>query len=101
MKGLLEELEEKSGTVEVMCDSCSTIKLSKSPVMHRRIKHIDVRFHYIRELVNRDIIQLKFCGIKEQLADMMTKPLTLAAFEFTREEIGVRDVKQETECFLV
>lgn len=95
MKGLLEELEEKAGTVKIMCDNCLAIKLSKNPVMHRRTKHIDVRFHYIRELVNSEVIRLKFCGTKEQLADMMTKPLSLAAFEFIREEIGVRNVKQE------
>ena len=65
--------------------------------MHRRTKHIDVRFHYIRELVNKDIIRLNFCGTKEQLADMMTKPLSLAAFEFIREEIGVKDLKQEAQ----
>ncbi|KAI3501210.1 hypothetical protein L1887_29073 [Cichorium endivia] len=95
LKGLFEEIEEKAGTVEVLCDNCSAIKLSKNPVMHRRTKHIDVRYHYIRELVNKEIIKLKFCGTNEQLADMMTKPLTLATFEFIREEIGVRDVKQE------
>ncbi|KAL4567103.1 hypothetical protein LXL04_022677 [Taraxacum kok-saghyz] len=95
LKGLLEELEERAGTVEVMCDNCSAIKLSKNPVMHRRTKHIDVRYHYIRELVNKYIIKLKFCGTKEQLADMMTKPLTLAAFKITREEIGVKNIKQE------
>lgn len=83
------------GTVEVMYDNCSTIKLSKNPVMHRRTKHIDVRYHYIRELVNKGVIKLKFCGTKEQLTDMMTKPLTSATFEFIREEIRVRDVKQD------
>ncbi|XP_042757982.1 secreted RxLR effector protein 161-like [Lactuca sativa] len=97
LKGILEEVEENTGTVEVMCDNCSTIKLSKNPIMHRRTKYIDVRFHYIRELVNKDIIRLNFCGTKEQLADMMTKPLSLAAFEFIREEIGVKDLKQEAQ----
>lgn len=47
LKGLLEEHEEKAGTVEVMCDNCSTIKLSKNLVMHRRsTNHIDICFHY-------------------------------------------------------
>lgn len=46
LKGLLEDLsDEKVGTVEIQCDNSSTIKLSKNPVMHRRTKHIDVRYH--------------------------------------------------------
>ncbi|KAJ9542980.1 hypothetical protein OSB04_029486 [Centaurea solstitialis] len=51
---LLEEHEEKVGTVEIICDNSSTIKLSKDPVMHQITKHIDVCFHYIRELVNKE-----------------------------------------------
>ncbi|XP_076896548.1 secreted RxLR effector protein 161-like [Bidens hawaiensis] len=69
LKGLMEELLgeaigvmeiqcDNSSTIklskmEIQCDNSSTIKLSKNPVMHRRTKHIEVRFHYLRELVNR------------------------------------------------
>ncbi|GJV61499.1 putative RNA-directed DNA polymerase [Tanacetum coccineum] len=99
LKGLVEELEEKAGTVEVMCDNSSTIKLSKNPVMHRRTKHIDVRFHYIRELVNKDVVQLKFCRSEEQLADLMTKPLKLSVFEFIRGKIRVQEDDLPSEYY--
>lgn len=95
MKGLLEELEEKARTMEIMCDSFLAIKLLKNLAMHRRTKHIDVSFHYSRELVNKDIIQLRLCRTKEHLEHIITKLLTLNVFELIRKEIGVQDVKQE------
>jgi len=67
---------QKKRTI-VMCDNNSTIKLSKNHVMHGRSKHIDVRFHFLREFANNGIIKLLHCGLEEQTADMMTKPLKL------------------------
>ncbi|KAL8155990.1 hypothetical protein AgCh_001157 [Apium graveolens] len=49
-------------TTVIFCDNSSTIKLSKNPVMHGRNKHIDVRYHFLRELVNDGIVQLQFCA---------------------------------------
>nr|XP_043615994.1 secreted RxLR effector protein 161-like [Erigeron canadensis] len=96
LKGLLEDLGEKiSGPLEVLCDNSSSIKLSKNPVMHRRTKHIDVRFHYLRDLVNQDVVKLKFCKTEDQLADVMTKPIKLATFVQMREWMGVQEIKPE------
>lgn len=90
LTGLLEEIkDEKLGPVLIKCDNSSTIKLSKNPVMHRRTKHIDVRFHYLRNLVNEGRIQLVFCPTTEQLADVMTKPVKLESFEKMRRMLGV------------
>ncbi|KAJ0910984.1 putative RNA-directed DNA polymerase [Helianthus annuus] len=95
LKGLHEDLEEKpGGAIGIMCDNSSTIKLSKNPVIHRRTKHIDVRFHYLRDLVNQETVQLEFCRTEEQLADGMTKPLKLDAYVQIRNKIGVQEIKQ-------
>jgi len=73
----------------IWCDNSSTIKLSKNPVMHGRSKHIDVRFHFLRDLVNDGIIQLLHCRTQEQIADLMTKALKVETFQKLREELGV------------
>lgn len=73
----------------IYCDNSSTIKLSKNSVMHGRSKHIDVRFHFLRELVQDGTIKLVHCGTKEQIADLMTKPLQLDAFLKLRNRLGV------------
>ena len=67
----------------------SAIQLSKHNLFHRKRKHIDTRYHFIRELVNDGQIFVLFCGSKEQLADMCTKPLGTCTFEFQREHLGI------------
>ena len=57
LRGLMEDLgERKEGAIEILCDNTSTIKLYVNPVMHRRTKHIDVKFHYLRQLVSKEEI---------------------------------------------
>ncbi len=52
MQRILKELgHDQKDSITMMCDNSSTIKLSKNPVMHGRSKHIDVHFHFLRELV--------------------------------------------------
>lgn len=90
LKGLPEEIKNEAiESVEIKCDNSSTIKLSKNPVMHRRTKHIDVRFHYLKNLVNDKKIQLTFCSTQDQVADVMTKPVKLEVFEKMRRMLGV------------
>ena len=57
--------------------------------MHGRSKHIDVRFHFLRDLTMDGIVKLEFCGSKDQLADIMTKLLTLEVFTRLKELLGV------------
>ncbi|XP_047149161.1 secreted RxLR effector protein 161-like [Vigna umbellata] len=67
----------RSKQILVLCDSSSTIKLSENPVFHGRSKHIDVRFHFLRDLVKEGRIKLDYCNTQNQIAYMMTKPLKL------------------------
>ena len=63
MKRILKELgHSDGGCTTVMCDNSSTIKLSKNPVMHGRSKHIDVRFHFLRNLTKEGTIEFVHCG---------------------------------------
>ncbi|CAL9003639.1 unnamed protein product [Prunus brigantina] len=78
------------GPTVVYCDNVSTIKLSKNPVMHGRSKHIDVRFHFLRNLVKDEVVELLQCSTQEQVADVMTKPLKLEVFQKLRDLMGVR-----------
>ena len=45
----------------MLCDNNSSIKLSKNPIMRRRNKHIDVKFHFLRDLTRDGVIELKYC----------------------------------------
>jgi hypothetical protein len=57
--------------------------------MHGRSKHIDVRFHFLRELANDGVIELLHCGSEDQIADVMTKPLKLDSFQKFRRLMGM------------
>ena len=73
----------------IYCDNNLAISLSKNHLFHKKSKHIDTRFHFIHELVNDGDITLSFCGSKDQLADIFTKPLGKNVFEFQREKLGI------------
>lgn len=90
LKRVLQMLGSNQGkTTIIHCDSSSAIKLSKNPVMHGRSKHNDVRFHFLRELTRDGIVELEHCATHEQLADIMTKPLKLDAFQKLRNMLGI------------
>jgi len=79
-KGLLKELSVLSNDVIVYSDSQSAIHLCKNPVFHERTKHIDVRLHFIRDIVSQDIVKLEKVLSEYNPSDMGTKVLTLAKF---------------------
>jgi len=90
LRRILEELQfyQHEPTV-IHCDNSSTIKLSRNPVLHGRSKHIDVRYHFLRNLVTEKIIDLVYCRSEDQVADILTKSLKLKAFEKLRGLLGV------------
>eukprot|EP00253_Pinus_taeda_P025888 PITA_25888 len=102
MRRMLKSLcqEQAKGTV-FFCDNSSAIALSNNFVFHKRTKHIDTKFHYIRELVDNGEIVLKHCRTQEQVADILTKPLSQKSFEFLRKCLGMTNnpaVEIKGEC---
>nr|KYP67631.1 Retrovirus-related Pol polyprotein from transposon TNT 1-94 [Cajanus cajan] len=85
---------ERKESITILCDnnSGSTIQLSKNPVFHGRSKHIAVKLHFLRDLVDDHVVQLKYCNTQEQVADIMTKAVKLEQFEKLRQMLGVVDI---------
>ena len=73
-------MEEDEGII-FHFDRSSAIQLSRNPIFHGKSKHIHVRFHFLRDLVNDGVVELKYCNTQEQIADFMKKPLKLEQFE--------------------
>jgi hypothetical protein len=61
--------------VELTVDNQSALALAKNPVFHERSKHVRVRYHFIRECLVEGSIKARYINIKDQLADLLTKPL--------------------------
>ncbi|KAA0025390.1 Copia protein [Cucumis melo var. makuwa] len=79
-------------TVTLYCDSMSVIDISKNPVQHSRTKHIDIKHHFIRELIEGEVVVLKHVRSSLQLVDIFTKPLDVSSFEHLRAGLGLRDI---------
>ena len=73
----------------ILCDNKSTIAMTRNPVYHGRTKHIDIRAHFIRELVADGVISLEFCGTEKQMADIFTKSLMRSKHEEFRRQLRV------------
>lgn len=82
---LLRDMGENTKSVQLLVDNQSAISLMNSRGMHRRTKHIDVKYHFIRDLCERDIIVVDYVPTYDQLADILTKPLPRVTFEKQRD----------------
>ena len=92
LRKILQDVQQDSKTPTVIhCDNMSAIAMTKNPVFHSRTKHIEIRYHFIRELVERGEIKMEFCKTEEQLADIFTKPIATEKFIKFRDMLGVQD----------
>lgn len=89
MKQMLSDYGIAQTTMVVYCDNKSAIDISKNPVQHSRTKHIDIRHHFIRDLVEEKIICLEHISTENQLADILTKPLDPTRFDSLRKSLGI------------
>ena len=64
----------------IHCDNQSCVKFLKNPVFHEKSKHIQIKYHYIRDMVQWGAVKLRYVVTKEQIADVLTKPLARVKF---------------------
>ena len=84
--GFLKEIQMKIKLpVTVDCDNMSAIAVSKNDGKYQRTKHIDIRHHFVRDLVKKGILQVTWVPTKSQLADVLTKCVTTNQFENLRK----------------
>ncbi|GKA20622.1 retrovirus-related pol polyprotein from transposon TNT 1-94 [Tanacetum coccineum] len=82
--------------IPIYRDNKSAIALSCNNVQHSRSKHIDIRFHFIKEHVENGVIELYFVNTEYQLADIFTKALARERIEFLINKLGMRSFMPET-----
>ncbi|WVZ50031.1 hypothetical protein U9M48_001330 [Paspalum notatum var. saurae] len=93
MKATLSDFGLRFGRIPLLVDSTSAISVAKNPVLHSRTKHIDVRFHFLRDHYEKGDIDLIHVVSANLLADIFTKPLEFDAFTRLRGELGVLQVE--------
>ncbi|CAL9009981.1 unnamed protein product [Prunus brigantina] len=85
-------LEDFTVATPLNCDNTSAIAITKNPIFHKKTKHINRRYHYIKEALQHGVIDLIYCPTKEQVADIFTKALAREQFSYLRELLGVKSV---------
>ena len=73
---------------------CYTICLSKNPILHSRAKHIEIKHHFIRDYVQKGVLDIQFIDINHQWADIFTKPLTVERFNFIKINLNMHFVSE-------
>lgn len=89
LKGLFAEFSPNQKVIEVYCDSQSAIHLAKDQLHHERTKHIDIRYHFIRDIILQGSVTMKKIPTTDNPADMMTKSLPLTKFTHCTNLVGL------------
>jgi hypothetical protein len=85
----MSDFGEEYTHVPLQCDSTSAISVAKNPVLYSKTKHIEVRYHFLRDNVEKGKITLIHVPTHDQLADTFTKPLDQETFIHLQGELGV------------
>ena len=69
------------------------MKLSKNTVFHDKSKHIEIKYTYIRDMVQRGVVKLQYVVTEEHIANVLMKPLARMKFKYFREKLGVLQIE--------
>ena len=73
----------------IYCDNQSCIKLTENPVFHDRSKHIEIKYHFIKDCVQKGAVKLEYIPTDEQVADILTKALPRGKHDYFSDKMGV------------
>ncbi|PKA48313.1 Retrovirus-related Pol polyprotein from transposon TNT 1-94 [Apostasia shenzhenica] len=92
IRRILTDLHQpQEEATNIFCDNMGAILMAKNPCQHGRAKHIDIKYHFIREMVSKGAIEMKSCSTHDQVADILTKALPSQKFINFRKCLGVCD----------
>ena len=73
----------------IHCDNQSCVQMSVNLAFHDKSKHIEIRYHFIRDMVQKGAVALQYISTDDQTADLLTKPLHRVKFEYFHGRLGV------------
>jgi hypothetical protein len=89
MKHQLEDYQIRISSIPLLCDNTAAICLSKNPILHSRAKHVEIKHHFIRDYVQKGVIEIQFIDTEHQWADIFTKPLAIDRFNFIKKNLNM------------
>lgn len=82
---------DSNAAVKIYKDNQGSIALAKNPEFHKRTKHIDIRYHFVREKVEDNQVVLEYCPTQDMLAEVMTKPTPATQFALLELNSSYKD----------
>ncbi|MCO5606455.1 hypothetical protein L7F22_060643 [Adiantum nelumboides] len=99
LRSMLEDIGINISTpTKIFCDNLSSIYLANNPILHARTKHIEVHYHFTREKVLEGKVTLIHCSTDNQVADIFTKPLSIAKFHMLKNKLLVGKCSPVQSC---
>lgn len=96
LKRITNELTQNQfKAADLFVDNQSAIRLAKNPEFHKSCKHIDVRYHFVREKLMEGIFTLNYVRSEDQLADIFTKALPKVRFQNLRSKLGITSIESK------
>jgi hypothetical protein len=90
LKGLFGEFGRMQDKVKLLCDSQSAIHLAKNPAYHSKTKHIPIKYHFVRQVIDEGGVSLEKVHTKENCTDMFTKPVLLEKLQWCLASLGLQ-----------
>jgi hypothetical protein len=98
-KLLIELFDHEMDPTIIHCDNQSCVKLFENPMFHDRSKHVEIKYDYIKDMVQRKVVHVQYLPTHEKIVDIFTKPLAKMKFEYFRERLGLENASlDEREC---
>ncbi|KAK9721522.1 hypothetical protein QE152_g21514 [Popillia japonica] len=91
IRNLLQEIGIECEQVLIFEDNQSAIYISKNPEQHKRLKHVDLKYHFVRDKICSNIVNISYIRSEEQIADLCTKGLPRRTFQNLSEMLGLKD----------
>ncbi|PKU60478.1 Retrovirus-related Pol polyprotein from transposon TNT 1-94 [Dendrobium catenatum] len=98
LRRLLDDFSlPQSKPTSIYCDNTSAIALAHNPVFHARTKHIEIDYHFISQHIQQKAISISHINTQDQIADILTKPLSPLRFSQLRDKLTIRSTSAEFE----
>ena len=94
MKYQLADNQITKNYIPIYCDNTAAICLSKNPILHSRAKHIEIKHHFIRDYVQKGVLDIQFIDTDHQCPNIFTKPLTVERFNFIKKNLNMHFVSE-------
>ena len=92
IRAFLEEIQKRgSEAIPLFCDNQEAIRVANNPELHRKMKHVELRFRFVQQAQKTGIIDARYVDSQNQIADIFTKALPAPSFQYLRQKLGVMD----------